>query len=59
MLIILDENFNVIETSDAAINQGDAALGRITPRYPLINAISATDNTKPFTRLIRPRRFFL
>lgn len=81
MLIILDENFNVIETSDAAINQGDAALGRIqvvapypnnmalvvsftlpngfvTPRYPLINAISATDNTKTVYTLNTPATVF-
>ncbi len=69
MLIVLDENFNITAVSDAYVNQGDAALGKIqviapypnnialvasftlpdgfvTPRYPLVNSVSATDKTK-------------
>lgn len=81
MVIILDENFNVTAVSDAVVNQGDAALGKIqvitpypnnialvasftlpdgtvTPRYPLVSSISATDKTKTIYTLNVPATVF-
>ena len=81
MLIVLDENFTVTAVSDATINQGDAAIGRIqviapypnnvalvasfalpdgtvTPRYPLVSSISATDKTKTIYTLKTPATVF-
>lgn len=40
MVIILDENFNVTAVSDAVVNQGDAALGKIQVVAPFPNNIA-------------------
>lgn len=40
MVIIIDENFNVISVSDAVVNQGDGALGRIQVVAPFPNNLA-------------------